>query len=135
MDNFDLKKYLAEGMFSTSYDGEQVKVEKALDRWVEYSMEHGDSEADVMSVGENYLRDSIHAYIEGTIDDDDLAERKLNEEEPRKRLDSINKIRQALSKTKDLRRAEFSFLDDVKAERLLLNLIDHLEKQVKILSK
>ena len=64
-----------------------------------------------------------------------LAEGKLNEEEPRKRLDSINKIRQALSKTKDLKRAEFSFLDDVKAERLLLNLIDHLEKQVKILSK
>ena len=26
MDNFDLKKYLAEGMFSTSFDKEKLKV-------------------------------------------------------------------------------------------------------------
>ena len=64
-----------EGMFSTSFDGEQDKVEKALDRWVKYSMENGDSEADVMSVGEKYLKDSIHAYIGGNIDDEDLLKR------------------------------------------------------------
>jgi len=78
MDNFDLKKYLAEGkllnegMFSTSYEGEQDKYEKALDRWVKYSMKNGDSEADVMSVGEKYLRDSIDAYIGGNISGEDL---------------------------------------------------------------
>ena len=66
-----------------------------------------------------------------------LEEGKLNEgeNESRKRLDSINKTRQVLSKTKDLKRAEFSFLDDVKAKKLLLSLIDHLEKQLKVLSK
>mgnify|MGYP003632070045 CR=1 FL=1 len=75
MDNFDLKKYLAEGMFSTSFDGEQDKVEKAIDRWVEYSMKNGDSEADVMSVGEKYLKDAVMAYIGGNIDDEDLLKR------------------------------------------------------------
>lgn len=66
-----------------------------------------------------------------------VTEGKLNEgeNESRKRLDSINKTRQVLSKTKDLKRAEFSFLDDVKAKKLLLSLIDHLEKQLKVLSK
>ena len=66
-----------------------------------------------------------------------LEEGKLNEgeNESRKRLDSINKTRQVLSKTKDLKRAEFSFFDDVKAKKLLLSLIDHLEKQLKVLSK
>ena len=69
---------------------------------------------------------------------DSVNPKKVNESEEddsMKRLDSINKIRQALSKTKDLKRAEFGFLDDVKAKRLLLSLIDHLEKQVKVLSK
>ena len=69
---------------------------------------------------------------------DSVNPKKVNEseeDESMKRLDSINKIRQALSKTKDLKRAEFGFLDDVKAKRLLLSLIDHLEKQVKVLSK
>ena len=75
MDNFDLKKYLAEGMYSTSFDGEKDKYEKALDRWVKYSMENGDSEADVMSVGEKYLKDAIMVYIGGNIDDEDLLDR------------------------------------------------------------
>ena len=75
MDNFDLKKYLAEGMFSTSFDGEQDKYEKALDRWVKYSMKNGDSEADVMSVGEKYLKDAVMVYIGGNIDDEDLLKR------------------------------------------------------------
>jgi len=75
MDNFDLKKYLAEGMFSTSFDKEKLKVKQALDRWVEYSMENGDSKADIMSVGEKYLKDAVMAYIGGNIDDKDLLKR------------------------------------------------------------
>ena len=41
MDNFDLRKYLAEGIFSseTSYEKEQRKLEDALDRFVKYSIE------------------------------------------------------------------------------------------------
>ena len=47
MDNFNLKKYLAEGrltnegIFGTSPEKEKIKVEKALDRWVKHSMLSG----------------------------------------------------------------------------------------------
>lgn len=77
MDNFDLKKYLVEnrikkeGLFGTSFEKEKEKIIKALDRWVAYSMSNGDSEADIMSVGAEYLRDSIDAYLGGKISDDD----------------------------------------------------------------
>jgi hypothetical protein len=44
------------------FDKEKLKVKQALDRWVEYSIENGDSNADVLSVGEEYIKDSISAY-------------------------------------------------------------------------
>jgi|CoawatStandDraft_6_1074263.scaffolds.fasta_scaffold22783_4 hypothetical protein len=64
-----------EGMFSTSFDSEKRKIEDALDRWVKYSMKNGDSEGDVMSVGEKYLRDAVMVYIGGTISDEDLLDK------------------------------------------------------------
>ena len=81
-DNFDLKEYLAEGrltnegIFSTSpekkKEKEKIKVEDALDRRVEYSMESGVSEEDIIKMGRKYLRDSIDAYMGGKIDSDEL---------------------------------------------------------------
>ena len=74
MDNFDLKKYLAEnrltneGIFGTSYEKEQRKLEDALDRFVKYSMENGDSEDEVLSTLERKGRDAIDIYIGGKID-------------------------------------------------------------------
>ena len=71
MDNFDLRKYLAEGrltnegIFGTSYEKEQRKLEDALDRYVKYSMENGDSEADVLSTLEEYGMDAISNYMGG----------------------------------------------------------------------
>jgi len=66
-----------------------------------------------------------------------LNENRLikEDEASSKRRDAINKARQALSKTKSLKSTEFSFLDDDKAKKLLQNLIDHLLKQVEVLSK
>ena len=78
MNNFDLKKYLAEGkltnegIFGTSYEKEQRKLEDALDRFIKYSMENGDSEEDVLKMGSKYLRDSIDAYLGSKIDSDEL---------------------------------------------------------------
>jgi hypothetical protein len=63
MDNFDLRKYLAEGIFSseTSYEKEQRKLEDALDRFVKYSIENGDSDDEVLSILERGGRDAIAA--------------------------------------------------------------------------
>jgi len=78
MDTFDLRKYLAEGrltnegIFGTSYEKEQRKLEDALDRFVKYSMENGDSEDEVLSTLERKGRDAIDIYIGGKIDSDKL---------------------------------------------------------------
>lgn len=71
---------------------------------------------------------------EGKLTKEDEAEKK-RDDAGKKRRDAINKARQALSKTESLRSMHFAFLDDDKAKKLLQNLIDHLKKQVKILSK
>jgi hypothetical protein len=68
----EISKVLNEGIFGTSFEKEKANIEKALDRWVAYSMSKGDSEGDVLSVGQQYLRDSIDAYLGGKIKDDDL---------------------------------------------------------------
>jgi len=80
MNNFDLKKYLTENkllketiglnesLFGTSFEKEKRKLEDALDRWVKYSMENGDSEADVLSAGQEYLKDAIMVYVGGKSD-------------------------------------------------------------------
>ena len=74
MDNFDLKKYLAEskltneGIFGTSYEKEQRKLEDALDRFVKYSMENGDSEDEVRNTLERKGKDSIDIYMGGKDD-------------------------------------------------------------------
>jgi len=68
----EISKVLNEGMFGTSAEKEKLNIEKALDRWVEYNMSRGDSEANILSVGRQYLRDSIDAYMGGKIKDDDL---------------------------------------------------------------
>ena len=74
MDTFDLRKYLAEGrltnegIFGTSYEKEQRKLEDALDRFVKYSMENGDSEDEALSTLERKGRDAIDIYIGGKID-------------------------------------------------------------------
>ena len=78
MDNFNLKKYLAEGkltnegIFGTSYEKEQRKLEDALDRFVKYSMENGDSEDEILSTLERKGRDVVDIYLGGKIDDDKL---------------------------------------------------------------
>ena len=78
MDNFDLRKYLAEGrltnegFFGTSYEKEERKLEDALDRFVKSSMENGDSEDEVLSTLERKGRDAIDIYIGGKIDSDKL---------------------------------------------------------------
>ena len=78
MDTFDLRKFLAEGrltnegIFGTSYEKEQRKLEDALDRFVKYSMENGDSEDEVLSTLERKGRDAIDIYIGGKIDSDKL---------------------------------------------------------------
>jgi hypothetical protein len=78
MNNFDLKKYLAEGkltnegIFGTSYEKEQRKLEDALDRFIKYSMENGDSEDKILSTLERKGRDAVDIYIGGKIDDDKL---------------------------------------------------------------
>jgi len=78
MDTFDLRKYLAEGrltnegIFGTSYEKEQRKLEDALDRFVKYSMENGDSEDEVLSTLERKGRDAIDIYIGGKIDSGNL---------------------------------------------------------------
>ena len=57
-----IKEEISEWIFNTSFDKEKIKIKDAIDRWVKYSMENGDNEADVMSVGEKYLRDAIDVY-------------------------------------------------------------------------
>ena len=99
MDNFDLRKHLVEnkltagsrlaegkltneGIFGTSPEKEKLKVENALDRWVKYSMENGDSEEDVLKMGSKYLRDSIDAYLGSKIDSDELDKMYDDPNEP-----------------------------------------------------
>ena len=78
MDNFNLKKYLAEGrllkegIFGTSSEKEQRKLEDALDRFVKYSIENGDSDEKVLNTIEKKGRDSISIYLGGKIDSDKL---------------------------------------------------------------
>ena len=64
-----------EGMFSTSFDSEKRKIEDALDRWVKYSMENGNSEGDVINVGKEYLIGAVDVYLGGTISDEDLLDK------------------------------------------------------------
>ena len=68
------REFTNEGIFSseTSYEKEQRKLEDALDRFVKYSMENGDSEDEVLSILEREGRDAIAAYQGGLIDDEDL---------------------------------------------------------------
>jgi hypothetical protein len=80
-ESFDIVgSYLAEGIFSseTSYEKEQRKLEDALDRFVKYSIENGDSEDEVLSILEREGRDAIAAHQGGLIDDEDLLEGKLH---------------------------------------------------------
>ena len=79
MANFDLKKYLAEGrltnegIFGTSYEKEERKLEDALERFIKYSMEkNGDSEDEVLSTLEKKARDEVSVYMGGKIDSDEL---------------------------------------------------------------
>ena len=77
-ESFDIVgSYLAEGIFSseTSYEKEQRKLEDALDRFVKYSIENGDSDDEVLSILERGGRDAIAAYQGGLIDDEDLLDR------------------------------------------------------------
>ena len=81
MGNFDLRKYLAEGkltnegIFGTSYEKEQRKLEDALDRFVKYSMENGDSEDEILSTLKRKGRDAVDIYIGGKIDGDTLLKK------------------------------------------------------------
>ncbi len=79
MDTFDLRKFLAEGrltnegIFGTSYEKEQRKLEDALDRFVKYSIEkNGDFEDEVESTLEKKARDAVSIYMGGKIDSDKL---------------------------------------------------------------
>lgn len=71
----EIKKSLNEGIFGSSPDKEKRKLEDALDRWVKYSMDNGDSEADVLSVLEKYAKDAVHIYLGGKISDEELDKR------------------------------------------------------------
>ncbi len=80
MDNFNLRKYLTEGrllkqnegIFGTSYEKENRKLEDALDRFVKYSAENGDSEDEILSTLERKGRDAMDIYLGGKIDLDKL---------------------------------------------------------------
>ena len=63
---------LKEGIFGSSPDREKRKLEDALDRFVKYSIENGDSEDEVLSTLEKKGRDAIDIYLGGKIDDDKL---------------------------------------------------------------
>jgi len=52
-------KLTNEGIFGTSYEKEQKKLEDALDRFAKYSMENGDSKDEVLSTVERKLNDII----------------------------------------------------------------------------
>jgi len=67
-----INKITNEGVFGTSFEKEKRKIEDALERWVKYSMDNGDSEDDVLSVGGKYLRDAVSIYLGGKIDDEEL---------------------------------------------------------------
>jgi|15BtaG_2_1085339.scaffolds.fasta_scaffold04242_3 hypothetical protein len=64
-----------EGLFGNSSEKENKRIQKALDRWVTYCMDEGDSEADILSVGQEYLQDSIDVYLGGKIDDNELEDK------------------------------------------------------------
>ena len=82
MDNFDLRKYLAEGrltnegIFGTSYEKEERKLEDALDRFVKYSIEKNkDLEDEVLSTLQRKGRDAVDIYFGGKIDSDELLKK------------------------------------------------------------
>lgn len=69
MDKFDLKKFLSEGSLNnkTYWETENRKLEKAIERWVKFSMKEGDSEADILSVGQEYLKDAINKVLTNNV--------------------------------------------------------------------
>ena len=71
----EIRSSLNEGIFGTSFDKEKRKIEDALDRWVKYSMDNGDSEANLLSVLEKYAKDAVHVYVGGKISDEDLLDK------------------------------------------------------------
>jgi hypothetical protein len=68
----EISKAKNEGIFGTSYEKEQRKLEDALDRFVKYSMENGDSEDEVLSTLERKGRDAADIYLGSKISDDKL---------------------------------------------------------------
>lgn len=68
----EISKLKNEGIFGTSYEKEERKLEDALDRFIKYSMENGDSEDEILSTLERKGRDAVDIYIGGKIDDDKL---------------------------------------------------------------
>ena len=71
----EISKAKNEGIFGTSYEKEQRKLEDALDRFVKYSMENGDSEDEILSTLERKGRDAVDIYIGGKIDGDTLLKK------------------------------------------------------------
>ena len=68
----EIKRVKNEGIFGTSYEKEQRKLEDALNRFVKYSMENGDSEDEVLSTLERKGRDAADIYLGSKISDDKL---------------------------------------------------------------
>jgi len=68
----EISKAKNEGIFGTSYEKEQRKLEDALNRFVKYSMENGDSEDEVLSTLERKGRDAADIYLGSKISDDKL---------------------------------------------------------------
>lgn len=71
----EISKLKNEGIFGTSDEKEERKLEDALDRFVKYSMENGDSEDEILSTLERKGRDAVDIYIGGKIDGDKLLNR------------------------------------------------------------
>jgi hypothetical protein len=134
----------------------RLKIEKFIDKeWSHYTgaIDYNEIDDIVNGIEKEWVDNiskysNIDAFLKDFKEDKRLkkylAEGKLLKEDEvenkrdkasSKRRDVINKARQALSKSKSLKSTEFSFLDDDKAKKLLQNLIDHLENQVKVLSK
>jgi len=56
---------VSEGIFGHPFDKERANIQKAMNSWVKYSLDNGDSEADIFSVGEIFLERAIEAYKDG----------------------------------------------------------------------
>jgi hypothetical protein len=68
----EISKAKNEGIFGTSYEKEQRNLEDALNRFVKYSMENGNSEDEVLSTLERKGRDAADIYLGSKISDDKL---------------------------------------------------------------